>query len=296
MRTTHPDDCSKLQRDRIEKRKLKEKRDDAVRYIDELFNASPNGVINVSSFRCVKGISCIRIPKPEVSSSTASHSTNERRTQVLDTSMQFISSISGKSSEGGLDDWVEQLASHARRHRKTKLYTQVRSSVGIISSTKLDLNQLMALETAMSRSLTLKMKSFLKDQLNATSLGKAAPQGHYKKLEQPFRVGSVRNSAGVIGDYLVVDLLHDCIVNAATEFERKDQIRYPLKMRPDEFHYKIEFAKGGTEAKIILVIMPIENADSVNKVMLLGLFSGIKDKYEGFKLCFGTLFDEFNIL
>ena len=87
---THPDNCSKLQRDRIEKRKLKEKRDDAVRYIDELFNASPNGVINVYSFRCVKGIS---YESPNLKSLAQLHLTKRTRGETKSWTRSCNSSV-----------------------------------------------------------------------------------------------------------------------------------------------------------------------------------------------------------
>lgn len=141
---------------------LKRKREAAVSYIHELLQSSPNGVIKVASASCTKGVQFIRLPTVQVSSKHASKKTLQRRNQALDTFMESLSCHLGASDNlgGHPDAIVEQIAGHMRRHKRSKLYEEAAKTAKIIQVKTMTLQDLVYLDSAMSSSMTQKIKNF----------------------------------------------------------------------------------------------------------------------------------------
>jgi len=260
----------------------------------ELAN-SKEGVVRLILPGGGRGITVMHVPTISISSTTASKKSLQRRNRVIDQLLDMISFTGGDRSAKDIEAIINQLTSHVRRN-KQELYEPALRDSGIFPVCAMTLEQVSKCKNAMSMNLWKHISSFLKLEVGVQIPSEGKLYEHQKLSHMEYETGKIVDSEHRAMSYLRVTSLTDTLDKVASEYARLNQLCWHANIPADEFWFQLLFDKGGTSTKLILKLICIDLADSVDRVTLLAIFEGSKDNHEGLFLCFGPIFAEFDAI
>jgi hypothetical protein len=293
--------CSALKSWKVQPIKIKSsclftmpEREQCYEFIKNKLESSSDGVIEVKAAGAVRSIQLCQIPKAIVSSEAGSTATLKRRNAVIDTVFRMLCGKAGATDGERKAAVINQLAAHMKRHKAKDLYKPAMEKAGIRAHGVLTVENTAVLRNSMSDNLWRFVKSYLDKEAGI----KSASAARVKKFTEPTQLPMVMftgvNSRGQKGSWVRVESGIAALRHQVAMHQKRGNVHYPANVPANECWFHWQFDKGTDTTKIVSKLIIIGEADSVDNVILLGIFSGMKDDHEGLKMAFGSLFEEYD--
>ena len=269
-------------------------REKVYEFIKHELEGSRDGFIEVKAAGAVRSIQLCHIPKAIVSSEKGSTATLKRRNAVIDTVFRMLCGKANATDDERKDAVINQLAAHMKRHKAKDLYKPAMEKAGIRAHGVLTVENTAVLRNSMSDNLWRFVKSYLDKEAGI----KSASAARVKKFTEPTQLPMVMftgvNSRGQKGSWVRVESGIAALRHQVAMHQKRGNVHYPANVPANECWFHWQFDKGTDTTKIVSKLIIIGEADSVDNVILLGIFSGMKDDHEGLKMAFGSLFEEYD--
>ena len=186
-----------------------------------------------------------------------------------------------------------QLAAHMKRHRGKGLYESAMEEAGVKAHGVLTVENSAVLKNSMSDNLWRFVKSYLKEA-GIKSASAAKVKEFTEPTQLPMLMFTGVNSRGQKGSWVRVESGIAALRHQVSMQQERNNIQYPHNVPSNEVWFHWQFDKGTDVVKIVSKLIIIGEADSVDNVIVLGMFSGMKDDNEGLRMAFPPLFNEYN--
>ena len=262
-------------------------------FIKAELEASADGIIQVKAPGAVRSIQLCHVPKAIVSSEGGSSRTLRRRNAAIDTIFRMMCQKDGASDDERKAAVISQLSAHMKRRRE-RLYKPAMAMAGIRSCCDINVENAAALKNSMSDNLWRFVKSFLDKKCGIKAASAAKVQKFTEPTQLPYEAGTCTNTRGEKGSFVRVKSAIAALKHQVAMHVQRGTIQYPANVPATEAWFHWQFDKGTGVTKFISKLIIVEEADSVDNVIVLAMFSGMKDDHEGLGLCMGPLFKEYN--